>query len=96
MIKSFADRATEDIWNGANTKEARRIPNSAWANAFRKLDLLNAATSLRDLLAPPGNRLEPLKGDLAGKHSIRVNDQYRVVFRSGQGHAYEVQITDYH
>lgn len=96
MIKSFADVATEDLFNGTNSKSARSIPTSTWTVAQRKLDLLNAATSLKDLMAPPGNRLEALKGDLAGKHSIRVNDQYRIVFRFEQGDAFEVQVVDYH
>ncbi len=67
-----------------------------WPVAVRKLDMLNAAHELGDLFAPSGNRLESLKGDLKGLHSIRVNDQYRIVFRWSDGNAHEVRVTDYH
>ena len=96
MISSFGDEATEDIFNGENTKAARRIPMDLWKTASRKLDMLNAAHELRDLMVPPHNRLESLRGNLAGKHSIRVNDQFRIVFRWKDGNAHEVRITDYH
>ena len=96
MIASFGDGATEDIFNGENTKAARRIPVEVWKTASRKLDMLNAAHELRDLMMPPGNRLESLRGTLAGKYSIRVNDQFRIVFRWKDGNAHEVRITDYH
>jgi proteic killer suppression protein len=96
MIISFGNKAAEDIFHGSNTKDARSIPQTIWGVAARKLDLLNAAGVLRDLASPPGNRLEALKGSLAGFHSIRVNDQYRIVFKwKGLGAA-EVQILDYH
>ena len=96
MIANFGAEATEDIFNGENTKTARRIPREIWNVVSRKLDMLNAAHDLRDLMVPPHNRLKPLHGDLAGKHSIRVNDQFRIVFRWKDGNAYEVQIKDYH
>jgi proteic killer suppression protein len=96
MIRSFADTATADIFNGDDTRAARTIPKSVWGAARRKLDILNAANDLRDLRAPPANRLEALKGDLIGRHSIRVNDQYRLVFVWKGGGADEVQICDYH
>lgn len=96
MIAGFRDEATEDIFHGENTKAARRIPIELWRIASRKLDMLNAAHDLRDLMAPPRNRLKPLHGNLAGKHSIRINDQFRIVFRWKDGNAYEVQIKDYH
>ena len=96
MISGFQDEATEDIFHGENTKAARRIPISICKTAFRKLDMLNAAHELRDLVVPPGNRLEALHGTLAGKHSIRINDQFRIVFRWKDGNAHEVRITDYH
>ena len=96
MIASFGDESTEDIFNGENTKAARCIPNELWRAASRKLDVLNAAHELRDLMMPPGNRLESLQGTLAGKHSIRINDQFRIVFRWEAGNAHEVQIADYH
>ncbi|MBS2032901.1 MAG: type II toxin-antitoxin system RelE/ParE family toxin [Deltaproteobacteria bacterium] len=96
VIQAFGDKATEDIFNGINSREARRIPRTVWPVVQRKLDMLNAATDLRDLTSPPGNRLEALRGNLAGKHSIRVNDQYRIVFRWMNGNAYDVVVTDYH
>lgn len=96
MIASFSDRATEALFHGEGGKAIRRIPPPIRPAAVRKLDLLNAATQLSDLRAPPGNRLETLKGDLQGKHSIRVNDQWRIVFRWESGDAHEVEITDYH
>jgi proteic killer suppression protein len=96
MILSFGDKTAEDIFNGENTRAARAIPNSLWKTAARKLDLLNAAHELLDLRSPPGNRLEALSGSLAGFHSIRVNDQYRIVFKwVGRG-AEKVRVLDYH
>jgi len=96
MIQSFETRSTEDLFNGVHSKAARMIPRTVWPTAVRKLDLLNAAHDLRDLRVPPGNRLEPLKGRLAGFHSIRVNDQFRIVFQWKDGNAHKVFITDYH
>ena len=96
MIVEFGDEATEDIFHGENTKAARRIPAVVWSTACRKLDMLNAAHELRDLAVPPGNRLEPLHGRLTGRHSIRINDQFRIVFRWEDGNAHEVRVTDYH
>lgn len=96
VIASFADQGTEDLYNGDNTKPARSIPKDIWAVARRKLDMLNAATVIDDLRVPPGNRLEALRRDLAGRYSIRINDQFRVVFRFADGHASDVRICDYH
>jgi len=96
VILSFADTATEDIFHGKNTKAARTIEKAVWPVMRRKLDALNAANELRDLSAPPTNRLEPLKGDQQGRYSIRVNDQYRVTFRFADGHAHDVRCEDYH
>ncbi|HKA89169.1 MAG TPA: type II toxin-antitoxin system RelE/ParE family toxin [Haliangiales bacterium] len=95
MIESFGDPATEDLFHGVNSARARRFPKTIVAAALRKLDMLNAAADLQDLRVPPGNRLEALAGDLAGKHSIRVNEQWRIVFRWANG-AHEVSLTDYH
>jgi toxin HigB-1 len=95
-ISSFADDPTEDIYNGVDSRKARKILKGIWSVAVRTLDMVNAAHDVLDLKAPPGNRLEKLKGDLAGKYSIRVNDQYRIVFAFANGNASEVQITDYH
>jgi proteic killer suppression protein len=96
VIASFADEATAAIFHGQKGKRIRRLPPEIIATAIRKLDMLNAASDLRDLRAPPGNRLEALKGDLDGKHSIRVNDQWRIVFRWASGDAHDVEILDYH
>jgi proteic killer suppression protein len=93
MIKSFGDKATEELYT---TGRSRRFPQGVWRIGVRKLDYLHAATRLDDLKAPPGNRLEPLKGKYTGKYSIRINDQYRIVFRFQAGDAYDVEITDYH
>jgi toxin HigB-1 len=96
VLASFGDDTTRDIFDGVNSKEARKIPIQVWPTAVRKLDMLNAAHKLGDLSAFPGNRLEPLKGALKGSHSIRVNDQYRIIFRWKDGNAYEVRVADYH
>ena len=96
MIASFADTATEALFHGEKGKGIRRIPADLRGTSIRKLDVLNAATKLDDLRAPPGNRLEPLKGAYRGKHSIRINDQWRVVFRWDKGDAHDVEIIDYH
>jgi proteic killer suppression protein len=96
VILDFADKTTEDIYDGVDSKAARRIPQGVWTAAVRKLDMLNAASDLRDLRVPPANRLEALKGRWSGYHSIRINDQYRIVFRWIEGNAKDVLITDYH
>jgi proteic killer suppression protein len=96
MIRTIADDSTRDIWNGVNSKAARRIPRAIWPIVQRKLDQIDAITRLEDLKVPPGNRLHALSGDLAGYHAIRVNDQYRVVFRFEGRDAYDVRCTDYH
>ncbi|HIJ64945.1 MAG TPA: type II toxin-antitoxin system RelE/ParE family toxin [Candidatus Hydrogenedentes bacterium] len=96
MIASFGDKATEDLYHGLRTKRVRRIPSRIWQIAYRKLDMIQYAQVLQDLRVPPGNRLEALKGDLHGYHSIRVNEQWRIVFRWQEGLAYDVSIVDYH
>src|SRR5579859_1215497 len=97
MIASFGNRGTEDIFDGENTDAARRTcPKPIWSVARRKLDQLNQAARLTDLAAPPANRLEALRGDRRGRHSIRINDQYRVCFRWTDQGAEEVEIVDYH
>ena len=96
MIVSFGDKTTEDIFHGHDTKAAGRIAQVLWARVQAKLDLLNASTTLEDLRVAPSNRLEKLRGDRAGFYSVRVNDQYRVVFRFGGGSAVDVRCTDYH
>jgi proteic killer suppression protein len=96
MIRSLADDTTRDIWNGVNSKAARRIARELWPAVRRKLDQIDAVARLEDLRVPPGNRLHALVGDLAGLHAIRINDQYRVVFRFDGHDAYDVRCTDYH
>ena len=97
MIRTFHDRGTEDVYDGvASVAARRRCPEELWTIAQRKLDQVNRAIDLRDLLVPPGNRLEPLRGDREGQMSIRINQRYRVCFRWELGDAYEVEIADYH
>lgn len=97
MIQSFADEATEDIFHGINSKRARKkLALSLHPIAYRKLDMLDAAINLNDLRVPPGNRLEELKGNLKGHHSIRINDQFRIIFIWGILGPEEVEIIDYH
>lgn len=96
MIAKFKDKAAEDVFHGINSKEARRVPMQIWQTAVRKLDMINAAHELKDLASPPGNKLEALKGDLKGFFSIRINDQYRIIFRWMNGNADDIQIADYH
>lgn len=96
MIQSFSDETTADLFRERNSRAARRIPRELWRSAQRKLKVLDVAARLEDLTIPAGNRLERLKGDQAGRHSIRINDRYRVTFRWEQGYAYEVRIEDYH
>jgi proteic killer suppression protein len=80
----------------SNSKAARRIPRDLWLIVRRKLDQIDAVTRLEDLKVPPGNRLHALGGDLRGLHAVRVNDQYRIVFRFEGADAFDVQCTDYH
>ncbi|MFN9610268.1 MAG: type II toxin-antitoxin system RelE/ParE family toxin [Pseudanabaena sp.] len=97
MILSFLNQGTEDVFNGKNTKQARKVcPASISRVAARKLDQINAATGLDDLRAPPNNRLEALAGDRFGQHSIRINDQYRICFIWSDAGASQVEIVDYH
>jgi len=96
MIRSFADGSTRDVWNGVNSKAARRIPRALWPIVQRKLDQIDAVMKLDDLRVPPGNRLHALEGDRAGYHAVRVNDQYRIVFRFEGEDASDVRCTDYH
>ncbi|OGA31904.1 MAG: plasmid maintenance system killer [Betaproteobacteria bacterium RIFCSPLOWO2_12_FULL_62_13b] len=93
MIKSFADKVTAAIFLG---EEVRRPDKPVQRAARRKLAMLDAASSLDALRVPPGNRLEMLKGDRKGQHSVRINDQWRVCFRWDAGHAWDVEIVDYH
>lgn len=96
MIRSFGDRLTESIYHGTKDARVRRFPRDVLKVALRKLDMLDTARVLGDLRSPPGNRLEALHGDLAGRFSIRVNDQWRMVFRWEGADALDVRIADYH
>ena len=96
MISTFGDATTADIYHGSDTKAARRIRRELRDRVQCKLDLLNACTSVEDLRIPPANRLEKLEGNLAGFYSIRVNRQYRIVFKFANGNCEEVRCTDYH
>jgi len=93
VIAGFADRETERVWNG---EVSRRRPIQIQAVARRKLRMLDAAQRLDDLRIPPANRLEALKGQRAGQHSIRINDQWRICFFWRDGQCSQVEIVDYH
>ena len=93
MIKTFRDPETERVWK---EERSRRIPTSLRKTALKKLQIVNAAGALGDLALPPGNRLERLRGDREGQHSIRINDQCRICFEWRDGNAYQVEIVDYH
>ena len=96
MILSFGDATTQEAFHGGDSAALRRLDAGILKVVRQKLDLLNAACDLRDLRVPPGNRLEKLAGDLAGRWSIRVNDQWRLIFKWEGGNAYDVQLIDYH
>ena len=93
MIRSFSSRETKRIWEG---QTSRKFPAEMQHVARRKLRMLNNAQTLNDLKAPPGNRLELLKGNRKGQHSIRINQQWRICFKWRDDHAVEVEIVDYH
>lgn len=96
MIKSFRDKATSDLFHGISSSKVRKLPTQILESALYKLDILNAATSLDDLRSPPGNKLEALRGDYKGYHSIRINAQWRIVFKWQDSGAHDVAIVDYH
>lgn len=96
MIISFGTGATEDVYHGISSKRARAFSSEVQKAARRKMLMIAAAISVVDLRVPPGNRLEQLSGDLAGFWSVRVNDQWRIVFRWADGSASEVALVDYH
>jgi proteic killer suppression protein len=96
VIIGYADEATRDVHIGVPSRAARRFGADVRVVARRKLDLIGAAADVRDLAVPPGNRLEKLKGRLAGFYSIRVNDQFRIVFKFHAAQASHVQLVDYH
>ena len=96
MIRSFGNRLTEDVFDDRRTAAVRRLPPTLYQIARRKVLYLHEAEELRDLRVPPGNRLEALKGNRPGWFSIRISDQWRVVFRWETGQALEVSIVDHH
>ena len=97
MIRSFADAATEDLFNGIDSRRARKAcPSTLWAVVARKLSQLNRVQELRELVVPRGNGLEALTRGRRGQHSIRINDQYRICFRWEDGYADDVEVTDFH
>ena len=97
MIRSFANPGTKDLFNGRNTKEARRIcPRQLWTIAARKLDQLDSVENLTEVRIPPGNRLELLAGDRKGQHSIRINERYRICFVWTNEGPDSVEVVDYH
>lgn len=93
MIKSFGSKATERIWNG---EVVRRLPITIQEVARRKLRMINSAQNITDLRIPPANRLEKLSGNWGDYYSIRINDQWRIIFKWQNGNAYEVEVIDYH
>ena len=97
MIQSFLNKGTEDIFNGINSREARKTcPANIWGVAGRKFDILDSAIRLEELKIPPANNLEKLKGDRNGQYSIRINDKYRICFIWTDNGPEQVEITDYH
>lgn len=93
MIRSFADKETEKIFQRNRSK---KLPDGIQQRALRKLVMIDAAVQLNDLQVPPGNRLEKLSGNRQDQHSIRINNQWRICFHWENGNAYDVEITDYH
>jgi proteic killer suppression protein len=96
MVQSIGDKATSDQSHGNSSSKVRKLRTHILESATYKLDILSATTSLNDLRSPPGNRLEALLGDYKGYHSIRINAQWRIVFRWEDSSAYDVAIVDYH
>lgn len=96
MIVGLVGRTTEDIYEGVNSRYARKVPRELHEKARRLLDQLNAAPTLEFLRIPPSNRLEKLRGDLGGYWSLRINDQWRLIFRWQGSDAMDVEIVDYH
>jgi proteic killer suppression protein len=97
MIISFRDQITEDVFDGKDDKKTqKRLPSHLHKISRRKLDMIQAAFTLEDLKTPPNNRLEKLKGERKHQHSIRINDQYRILFTWIEGNAEDVEIVDYH
>jgi proteic killer suppression protein len=96
MIIGFGNKLAKDLVEGHRTKEVRAFPNELYRNARKNLAMVHAARDINDLKVPPGNRLERLKGNMKEFYSIRINDQWRIVFKFNSGNAYEVRVEDYH
>jgi toxin HigB-1 len=96
MIRSFGNALAQELYDDTPGTHARHFPRDLWRAARRKLQLLHEADVPQDLRVPPGNRLEKLKGNLAGIYSIRINNQWRIIFRWEGSHAHQVSIVDYH
>ena len=96
MIESFGNRLAEDLFYDRRSRVTRSFPSALRRVARRKMLYVHDASELKDLRVPPGNRLEILRGDRKGYHSIRINDQWRIVFRWQGGNAFEIEIVDYH
>ena len=96
MIRSFKDKTARDVFDGINSKSARRLPIHLHQRACDLLDVLNATTRLETLRVPPSNRFHALKKDLVGFYSVSINDQWRIIFKWINGNAEDVQVTDYH
>jgi proteic killer suppression protein len=93
MIRSFKTKETEKVWNG---ERSGKLPIEVQKIGRRKLRMINNSVDIKDLRIPPANRLEKLSGDLKEHYSIRINDQWRIIFKWCEGHAFDVQIIDYH
>ncbi len=96
MLRNFSSKTAQDIYDGVKSRYARKIPVDLHPKAQRLLDQVNAAVVVETLKAPPGNRLERLKGKLEGFWGLRINDQWRIIFRWEEGDAVDVDIVDYH
>ncbi len=96
MIKDFADKTAQDVYDNTNSRYSRKLPRQLHAKAQRLFDQINAAPSLEFLREPPSNKLEKLVGNMKGKWSLRINTQWRIVFRWENNDAYDVRIVDYH
>ena len=97
VIRTFADRGTQHVFDGINSAAARKAcPQALWGIARRKLDQIDSAEQLADLRVPPGNRLEALRADRSGQYSIRINERYRLCFRWSNEGPEQVEVVDYH
>lgn len=96
MIISIANKMTEDIYNGKNSRYARKIPKNLHDKIYRLIDQIDAVTQIETLRIPPSNRLEKLKGELSDYWSLRINQQWRIIFKWVEGNAYDLEIVDYH